>query len=170
MEFTNSQISLDQIPKAHTADLQPIDRNYHKIATYQWLIFWFIVLIAAGVGVFFIKKLHAPLWLGLISLVFILLVYISFRFSYLSFRNKAFAVREHDILYQTGWLVKSLHACPYNRIQHCSVDSGVFERKFGLSTLKLFTAAGNDTEMEIPGLRAELANDLREMILQKNTI
>ncbi len=167
MEFTNSQVSIDQIPKADTADLQPIDANYHKIVTWQWIIFWFVILVAIGTIVFFVKKLHSPLLIGLISLGFAALVYASLRVSYLSFRNKAFAVREHDILYQTGWLVRSLHACPYNRIQHCSVDAGIFERKFGLSTLKLFTAAG-DSDLEIPGLTAEQANDLREMILQKN--
>ena len=73
-------------------------------------------------------------------------------------------------MYQTGWLVQSLRVCPFNRIQHCSVDVGLFERKYGLATLSVYTAGGNEADMKIPGLTTEMAASLRELITTKTGI
>jgi membrane protein YdbS with pleckstrin-like domain len=105
---------------------------------------------------------------GIISAVFAFLCFLNFRLSYLSFKNKAYAIREHDILYQTGWINKSLHVCPFNRIQHCTVNAGVFERDLGISKLKIYSAGTTGSDIEVPGLTQEEANTMRDLIMLKN--
>jgi membrane protein YdbS with pleckstrin-like domain len=114
------------------------------------------------------SEFHSWMMVGITFLIFSTLCFLHFRLTYLTFKNKAYAIREHDILYQTGWLRKSLHVCPYNRIQHCSVDAGVFERNLGISKLKIYTAGGDASDIVIPGLTPEEANNMRELIIQKN--
>jgi len=131
-------------------------------------ILWLIVLAGLAISLVFFEKLQSAVWVTALLVLWTVLVVANLRLAYLSFLNKAFAVREHDIIYQDGWLIKSLHVFPFNRIQHCSIDSGVFERRFGLSTLKLYTAGGNDSDIVIPGLSVEQASALRELIIERN--
>jgi membrane protein YdbS with pleckstrin-like domain len=83
------------------------------------------------------------------------------------FPHMAYAVRDHDILYQSGWIVRTLKACPFNRVQNCSVRSGPLERQASLATLVLFTAGSEGADLRIPGLLQEEAESLRQFILTK---
>jgi len=168
MEFANSDILLDNLPKAEETSMTSIDQRYFKVLVYQKLMIWAFVILGVGLAVFFYEKLHTGILVTAITTILALLVFADFRISYLSFLNKAFAIRDHDILYQNGWLIKNLNVIPFNRIQHCSVNSGVFERKFGLSSLKLFTAGGAESDILIPGLTLSQAASLRELVIQKN--
>lgn len=168
MEFSNDVIQIELLPRVEETPLIPIDKQYFKVVILHQLIFWLVVFSALTVAVLLLDKLQTVVWVSAIVTLLIVLIFTSFRLAYLSFLNKAFAVREHDIIYRDGWLVKSLHVFPFNRIQHCSVNSGVLERKFGLSTLKVFTAGGNESDIVIPGLTVQQASTLRELIIQKN--
>ena len=79
----------------------------------------------------------------------------------------AYAIREHDILYRHGWIVQRVIACPFNRIQHCSADAGLLDRKFRLSALTLFTAGASGADLRIYGLKEEMAQALRDFIMNK---
>ena len=79
----------------------------------------------------------------------------------------AYVIREHDILYRSGWIVQRIIACPFNRVQHCSADAGPLDRKFRLSSITLFTAGATGADLRISGLKEELAQQLREFILAK---
>lgn len=83
------------------------------------------------------------------------------------FHYKSYALREKDIVYNTGWLWRRVTTVPFNRVQHVSIDQGPVERNFDLSKLKIFTAGGNASDMTIPGLRPETANYLKEFIVKK---
>ncbi|RZK45425.1 MAG: hypothetical protein EOO94_04405 [Pedobacter sp.] len=167
MEFSNVSIDIEQLPKAEEVDLQPIDARYWKVILYTRLMIWGICFLAAGTLVYFIDEMHNTRTIVSITAGAILFATGNFVLGYLSFKNKSFAVREHDILYQTGWFITSLHVCPFNRIQHCSLDSGVFERKFGLSKLNIYSAGGDDSDIEIQGLTTTQAAELRDLIIAK---
>ncbi len=79
----------------------------------------------------------------------------------------AFAVRDHDVIFQKGWLIRSIKICPFNRIQNCSIQSGPLERKWGLASLTLYTAGSTGADMRIPGLKQDEAERLRQYILSK---
>lgn len=168
MQFTNPDIDISELPRAEESKLVPVDERYYTVVTYQQVVYWSILFVITLIVMILNTELHSWMMAGITFFVFGTLCFLHFRLSYLNFKNKAYAIREHDILYQTGWLRKSLHVCPYNRIQHCSVDAGVFERNLGISKLRIFTAGGTDSDIVIPGLRPEEANSLRELIIRKN--
>lgn len=81
----------------------------------------------------------------------------------------AYAVREKDILFRSGWIVRKIRTCPFNRIQHSSISSGPLERRYGLSTLILYTAGTDDSDVRIAGLPGTEAVTLKEWINKKVT-
>jgi membrane protein YdbS with pleckstrin-like domain len=168
MQFSNSELDITTLPKAEDANLIPIDERYYTVVSYYQVFYWFIIFIGALIVAILNEEFHSWTMAGITLAVYSILCFLNFRLSYLNFKNKAYAIREHDILYQTGWLNKSLHVCPFNRIQHCSVDAGVFERDLGISKLKIYSAGGNDSDIVIPGLSQEQANDMRDLIILKN--
>lgn len=170
MEFENAGIELYNLPQAATTTLQPIEPAYRKVLWLQWLITWLVILVAALILVFFVNNLRATVWIILIGAGLVLLAVSNWFLISKSCAYKAYAIREHDIMYRTGWLIRSIRVCPFNRIQHCSMESGILERKFGLATLAVFTAGGNEADMKIPGLTEKDAIALRELIIQKTGV
>lgn len=167
MSFSNSELDIASIPKAEEVSLSPIDERYYTVISYYKVFYWFILFIILLIIVILNSEFHSFKMVGISLAVYTILCFLNFRLTYLSFKNKAYAIREHDILYQSGWINKSLHVCPFNRIQHCSVHAGVFERDLGISKLKIYSAGGNGSDIEIPGLTNEEANNMRDLIMHK---
>jgi uncharacterized protein len=167
MEFSNLAIDPATLPKAEEASLQGIEPAYWRVLQLQWLITSLVVLAAGAVAIYFIKKLHSGFFISLALGAWLLLAVVQYFISRRSFSRKGYAVREKDVLYRTGWIIRSLHVCPFNRIQHCSVHSGPLERRYGLASLTLFTAGSEGSDLTIPGLTEEKASALREFIMQK---
>lgn len=71
----------------------------------------------------------------------------------------AIAADEVDLMH--GVVVRTRQIVPMARIQHVDTNQGPLQRRYGLSTVKMFTAAGT---LEIPQLDAERANDVRDQI------
>ena len=167
MEFSNLAIDPGTLPKAEEVSLQRIEPSYWKVQLLQWLITSLVVLAVGTIAIYFIKKLHSSLFISLAAGAWLLLAAVQYFVSQKSFNRKAYAVREKDVLYRTGWIIRSLHVCPFNRIQHCSVHSGPLERRYGLASISLFTAGSEGSDMTIPGLTEEKASALRELIMKK---
>jgi len=72
-----------------------------------------------------------------------------------------YAERADDLLVRKGWLFRQLVVVPYGRMQFVDVTAGPLERKLGLATLQLHTAAAA-TDATIPGLTPEEAARLRD--------
>jgi hypothetical protein len=71
--------------------------------------------------------------------------------------------RDEDLLIRRGVLVRRLSVVPYGRMQLVEVTAGVMERAFGLSTVKLHTAAAH-SDARIPGLEPDEAARLRDRL------
>lgn len=168
MEFDNPELDISQLPKAEDCTLKTIDQRYYTVVTYNHVILWIVLFVATLVIIIVTEDLRSWLAAGLSLSFFAALCFAHFRITYLSFKNKGYAIRSRDIMYQTGWLNKSLHIIPYSRIQHCSIDAGVFERNLGISKLKIYTAGGDQSDLVIPGLEPDEANSLREFIITRN--
>jgi membrane protein YdbS with pleckstrin-like domain len=168
MQFSNSELDISSLPKAEEARLIPVAEQYYTVITYYKIFYWFVLFLITLIVAILNEEFHSWMMAGITTAAFTLICFLNFRLAFLNFKNKAYAIREHDILYQTGWLNKSLHICPFNRIQHCSVDAGVFERDLGISKLKIYSAGGNDSDIVIPGLTHEQANNMRDLIILKN--
>jgi len=86
----------------------------------------------------------------------------------MQFRVKAYALREQDIAYRSGLVFRKIVLLPFNRVQHMEVTSGPLQRRFGLASLKFFTAGGASVDLKITGLEAPEAERLRTFILSKS--
>lgn len=167
MQFQNLQVQWETLPRAEAVSLQPIERDYLKVLYLSWSIFYTILIAAWVVLIILIDRLQEPEWILTGSGALAVAVLANFIIGTASFRRKAWAVREKDILYRTGWIFQRLHIVPFNRVQHCMVQSGPIERKFGLSTVSIYTAASNVNDISIHGLKHADAEALKNFILDQ---
>jgi hypothetical protein len=79
------------------------------------------------------------------------------------YRAWGYLEREEDLLVRRGVLITRLSVVPYGRMQLVEVTAGLMERLFGLSTVKLHTAAAR-SDARIPGLEPDEAARLRDRL------
>jgi membrane protein YdbS with pleckstrin-like domain len=79
------------------------------------------------------------------------------------YRSWGYLERDDDLLIRRGVLIRRLSVVPYGRMQFVDVTAGVFERSFGVATVRLHTAAAA-TDARLPGLEVEEAARLREQL------
>ena len=82
-----------------------------------------------------------------------------------AYRHLRFGVDEAGIVIQQGVFFRSHIALPRVRIQHTDVSQGPLQRRFGVGTLKFYTAGSRHTRIELPGLTHGEAIALRDMLL-----
>jgi uncharacterized protein len=74
-------------------------------------------------------------------------------------------VDEQGIVIQRGIFWRSRIALPRVRVQHSDVSQGPLQRRFGVATLKLYTAGSRYTKIELPGLAHDEALALRDTLI-----
>jgi membrane protein YdbS with pleckstrin-like domain len=82
-----------------------------------------------------------------------------------NWRSWRYAERADDLLISRGVLWREETIVPYGRMQLVEVTSGPLERKFGLASLQLHTAAAA-TDATIPGLTPAEAERLRDRLTE----
>lgn len=85
----------------------------------------------------------------------------------LGFRWKGYALREKDLIYRSGLIWRKVVIIPFARIQHGELSEGVFERYYGLKKIRVYTAGGSSSDLTIPGLPKERAEQLRKFIMDR---
>ena len=80
-----------------------------------------------------------------------------------SVRSWGYAERAEDLLVTRGIMVRRLVVVPYGRMQFVDVTAGPLDRRFGLATVQLHTAAAA-TDAQIPGLVPTEAARLRDRL------
>jgi uncharacterized protein len=166
MEFINEQVAIKELPKIESIVLSPLQPLYLTSLRIQYFIFSLVVLAAFVLAFFLVPLLHSPLNRFAISAGWLILFVTGWWLEVKSFQSKGFAIREKDIIYRSGWILRHTSICPFNRIQHCSVSSGPIDRKYGLATLRVYTA-GSEGDLRIPGLPEEQAFSIKQFITQK---
>lgn len=167
MSFINSEVDLSLLPAVETVALQPIQKTYLKLLRIEWLLTSLFLASGVALLLFFIPEIRSSWWWLALVLIFTFFIVAYYIIQQKSFSIIAYAVREHDVIYRRGWLVRSTKICPYNRVQNCSIQSGPLERRWGLTSLVLFTAGSEGADMRIPGLLQNEAEELRQFILSK---
>jgi uncharacterized protein len=81
------------------------------------------------------------------------------------YRHLRFAVDAAGIVIERGVFFRSHVALPRVRIQHTDVAQGPLQRRFGVGTLKFYTAGSAYTKIELPGLAHSAAVELRDALL-----
>lgn len=167
MSFSNLPITLEGLPEVQSIPFKPIHRNYLKVLRISWFIFFFLLFAGCAALIFFVDELQKALVISIASGAYLVILLATVIIGTASFKRKEYAVREKDILYRTGWIFQNLHMVPFNRMQHCVVHMGPIERKFGLASISLFTAASEGKDITIHGLTQIEAEQLKELIMQQ---
>ncbi|WP_188438041.1 PH domain-containing protein [Microbacterium murale] len=79
-------------------------------------------------------------------------------------RAIGFMLRADDIVFRKGILWQRIIAVPYGRMQLVDITHGPLDRAFGVSQLKMVTAAAT-TGVQIPGLTQAAAEALRDTLI-----
>lgn len=158
--FTNENLNLENLPKHQEVHYQKIAKEKLYVMYLSSITFYLILIVAyILINVFVDEKnnFHLYIFTGL----FIIMVIHGF-YLFHSFHNQYFALRSKDILFKRGVLKKSITIIPFNRIQHISIEQGIYSRWFKLANIELFTAGGND--LIINGLYVTDAQIIKEFI------
>lgn len=163
-EFTNENLSLKNLPKHQEAHYQKIAKEKLKVMFLSSATFYAILITTyITINIFIEEENNYHLHF---FIAFFIVITLHGFYLFHSFHNQFYALRSKDILYKYGVFTKSTTIIPFNRIQHISIDQGIYSRWFGIANIELFTAGGND--LEISGLYMDDAQKIKEFI--SNTI
>lgn len=163
MAFVNLQIRMTDLPIAEELVMEPMAVSYEREVKVQQLIIWLPLLIASFVP-FLLAQIFALL---LIPVFMLLLAAIISRLVIRKTQVKGVALREFDIAYRSGLFWRKTVIVAFNRVQHVEVSSGPLQRKFGLASVKFFTAGGSSVDLRVDGLTAKRAEEMRAFITAK---
>lgn len=162
--FSNRTITLSELPRYESvAFLKPSPRYFYVVAL-GTLSGMGVVGLIGGFSLYVTQQTEywKPILLAWVGLVAFLLVW-----NYIGFKRKGFAFREHDVMYRRGVLAAITTIIPYNRIQHVALKEGVFSRLLGLAQIGIFTAGGGSSDIEIPGIEKERAEEMKQLVLER---
>lgn len=164
-DFSNLELDVTSLPKYEEVELYPLSENYVlklNISTAISLLFFAGGLWAAY---FFLQNYEIYFWL--LAGFFVLLFGWSFFVNFQLAKRNGYSLRERDVIYRRGFVFEKVTIVPFNRIQHVSVERNFLDKILNLSSLKVFTAGGSGSDVNIPGLQPETATALKEEISQR---
>lgn len=164
--FENPSLALEDLPKIDSQEFKGIEKRYKVFLHLRNLLLIAVVFtVVVLLNIFGETEAEIEDWYfaGAYILLFIFWIQ-SFVLVELGFPRKSYLLRQHDLLYRTGYLMQKITAVPKNRIQHVEIRQGVFLRLFKLSKLVIFTAGGSSSDLSISGLTPEDAEQLKEHI------
>jgi membrane protein YdbS with pleckstrin-like domain len=164
MNFSNNDVLPGELPTIESASFNPLEKEYLKVSRIVFLISGTIVLLIGILLFYFIKKIQIPMVIYSSAVVFIVLSVVGWLSNNISFKHSGYALRERDILFRRGWLIRKTRAVPLKRVQHVSVQSGPLERKFGLSSISIYTAGSQEADFTINGITEQRAQQIKEWI------
>ena len=163
MTFENLQVKTDELPAASDLPMEPLAEDYEREVKMRQVIIWTPLLISSFLP-FLIARIFPLL---LIPLLVLITAAVIVPLVLGKSRVKGVALREHDIAYRSGLYWRKTVLLPFNRVQHAEVSSGPLQRKYGLASLKFFTAGGSSVDLKIDGLTKEHAGEVRSYIMEK---
>lgn len=163
--FTNETIDTKQLTRFEEVQLSALHPKYWIVSLMNTTVVFLVLGIALGfvwynseefsqVGVYFL-------------LAYLLVLVIALLLTRIGFKKKGFAFREHDVIYRNGIIATNTMVIPYNRVQHVALHEGLISRYFGLAKVEIFTAGGSSSDVEIPGIAKEEAENIKQLLMGK---
>ena len=163
--FTNEPIDITALPRYETVKLNALQPKYWNVILLNIAAIFLIIGIALAVIIYFVEEIHSMAWL--FGLVYVLFLGFTFLLSKISFQKRGFAFREHDVIYRSGILATNTMIIPYTRVQHVALHEGFISRYFDLAKVEIFTAGGDSSDVSIPGIKKEQAEDIKQLLMGK---
>lgn len=163
--FSNETIDTASLPKFEDVRLTPLDPSYITVIRFNIAVTFGIVAIVAGLGFYFIEELQ-PYWLP-VAIAYTVIVLLTVLVATIRFRNSGFAFRKHDVIHRSGAIALTTTIIPYSRVQHVAIEEGWLSRKLGLAEVDIFTAGGQKSDIQIPGIPKENAEKIKQLLMGK---
>ena len=165
--FTNETIDTAQLPKFEEVTFTNLHPKYIRVVLINLVLFiGMLILVPILFSIFKPELFSGRVWL-ILGIVISLISTLSIVFSILGFKNKGFAFREHDVLFRHGVIAVNTIVIPYNRVQHVALHEAFISRYFGLAKIEIFTAGGSSSDIEIPGIDKEQAENIKQLLMGK---
>ena len=168
MEFTNTQIPLEDLPRYSSIVFTDLPKLYAKIILRLTLIFIAVLIVIAGIIIIAVPEVRLILAgiRGLIVVTSVLLFcgFITW-FNYKSAKVISYAIRQHDIVLRVGVFWRKETVQPLKRVQHVELTQGPIDKRYGLAKVKLFSAGTAMSTYIIPGLEYQQGLRIRQFIL-----
>ena len=163
--FTNEPIDISALPRYEAVNLNALQPKYWNVILFNIVATFLIIGVVLAVIVYFVEEIHSMAWL--FGLVYVLFLGFTFLLCRISFKKRGFAFREHDVIYRSGILATNTMIIPYNRVQHVALHEGFISRYFDLAKVEIFTAGGDSSDVSIPGIKKEQAEDIKQLLMGK---
>jgi membrane protein YdbS with pleckstrin-like domain len=163
--FTNDTINTLELPRFEEVALTPLHPSYIKIIWLNIALVFGFIAILAGLAIYFVEDTIEQ-WPA-IAIVYSILLILTIIIQLVSYKNKGFAFRKHDVIYRSGAIATTTTIIPYNRVQHVAMHEGLISRKLGLAAVEIFTAGGTGSDIKIPGLEKEHAEAIKQLLVGK---
>jgi membrane protein YdbS with pleckstrin-like domain len=163
--FTNETIDTKQLPRYEEVQLTPLHPKYWSVILINLAVVFTVLGIGVGLIWYNTEELSSyglELLTGLV-----IIVVLTGLLTRIAFKKKAFAFRNHDVIYRSGIIATNTMVIPYNRVQHVALHEGFVSRIFGLAKVEIFTAGGNSSDLEIPGIAKEEAENIKQLLMGK---
>lgn len=152
--------------------LRPLDPKALTVDRIGSLIFTVVVtLVLLGVLTLDLVigwwgwAVRLPVWAG-VALMVLGMLWLSIVWTRLSHNATVFRVNEQGLEIRRGVLWRRVISVPRSRVQHTDVGQGPLQRRFGLATLTVHTAATRTPSVQLVGLARETAMRVRENLRQ----
>lgn len=163
--FTNEPIDISALPRYEAVNLNALQPKYWNVILFNIAAIFLIIGVVLAIIVYFVEETHSIAWL--FGLVYVLFLGFTFLLCRISFKKRGFAFREHDVIYRSGILATNTMIIPYNRVQHVALHEGFISRYFDLAKVEIFTAGGDSSDVAIPGIKKEQAEDIKQLLMGK---
>jgi membrane protein YdbS with pleckstrin-like domain len=143
-----------------------IDRATISVWRWQWVVVTLVIAIATAIALFPLP--HSP-WIAAPVMVMLCGGLMAWQWPTIYYEHLRYGVDATGIVIQRGVLWRSHIALPRVRIQHTDVSQGPLQRRYGVGTLRLYTAGSRHTMIELPGLAHQDAIALRDALLAESS-
>lgn len=166
-EFTNEVIDTKRLPRYEEVQLTPLNAKYLKVVLINSSLFIAVLVIGYFLLLIFDKENISPKFSIQLAIAVVVVSILKLFFSILGFKKKAYSFRNHDVIYRSGIISTNTMVIPYNRVQHVALHEGFVSRIFGLAKVEIFTAGGSSSDLEIPGIEKEEAENIKQLLMGK---
>ena len=150
-------MSIDPLP----VDWQRVSPRYVAVDLLGVLVSAILFTVGSTVPFALTRE---PGWLVVPGVVLALHILIA-AFTPRRVRALGYRLRNDDLVFRKGIMFVRVVAVPYGRMQLVDINRGPIARAFGLSELKLVTAAAS-SHVTIPGLPEAYADVLRDRLVE----
>lgn len=162
--FQNPQIFDLEIPDFSDLKLTAVSPEYLKIILLNLTLFSVFLVGAVSIAFYFFYFNLTILQVWTIVIGIFLIIVFLFLNTIIGFKFRKYAVREKDLVYQYGWLKRSVIIVPFKRTQHIKVEQGWFSKILHLKSVSVFTAGVSGGNITIHGLPEDIAEGINHHV------